>query len=174
MTWALAAAAATLTVGPTGAFRTVQDALEQAGTGDRLLVEPGVYEGPVWLVDRELTIEGAEGSEVTTLKLGPAVGGGPPVLSVEGGAVTLTGFTIDGRGSDAALQVFGGTLVGTDLEVRGASIQNLYAVAAQIELWDSSFDQLPETAARHLQVYDSTLTLERTTLARGPPVSAPG
>jgi len=126
--------AATIVVSPTGAVRSVAEAIRLAPAGGRVLVKPGTYREPTVVVDKPLTLEGR----------------GWPTLDGEGkrelvvvraDGVTIRGFRFTGTGvamteDRAAVRVvkaggcaivgnrFDGTFFGVYLaEVEGCRVQ---------------------------------------------------
>ena len=116
--------AATLSVGPSGDYATLEEAVDAAEGGDVLELEAGTFDGGVSLNALDLTIRGA-GAGATTIV------GGAPVITSDSGDLTLEDLTIDGDGG-AGLRVRDGALFLTDLTIENVGgAQNgggLYAV----------------------------------------------
>ena len=94
-TWATAW---TILADGSGDFPTLQQAVEQAESGDTFLVGSGEHRGPFWIETKNLVIRSLEGPEATILRGSPDVGSGwDPVVhffyEAEIGSV-IEGFTI--------------------------------------------------------------------------------
>jgi len=100
------ASAATLNVGPAQVYTDLQPAIDDAIDGDTLLVDPGVYNNDPTMVGRTLIIESVGGSAQTTIEFGL----GTDVVSIDGGEITLRGFTIDPGNQRRALYVGNGAI----------------------------------------------------------------
>ena len=83
--------AATLTVGPSGAYATVDAAISAASAGDLITIEAGLYVEPTLDVDFDLTLEGA-GQSLTTLFAAPF---GGDFIRVNAGTLTVRSLQID-------------------------------------------------------------------------------
>ncbi len=88
-------AAATITVGPTGDYATIQEAVDNANDGDTIVVAPGTYIEAVEIDVPNLTLESSGGRDVTTIE-NPNVGSETPGIRVLAnlGVVTVEGFTV--------------------------------------------------------------------------------
>lgn len=160
----LSARAATLTVGPSGTYPTIQEAIDAAVDGDTIQVEAGDYPETI-SVSKDLALVGA-GSGST------AIESAATVVSVSGAVASLTGFSIrasDGRG----LKVLSSTLSLRDVVVSGASPledgAGLYASASTLDIEDCVFEDndAGEDNGGHLYAYDSDLTLARSIFRAG-------
>lgn len=94
----LAAPAATLTVGPAQAYKTINSALSASSSGDVISVEPGTYAETLDLRGKNVTLSSIAGPYATTLSL-------TATLYVDGG--TVDGFTINNT-SGTAVQATSG------------------------------------------------------------------
>ncbi len=117
------AEAATLQVGVSEDFTTLQEAVDAATDGDLILVSAGTYTECVDLGGRSVTIEGEEGADATVLDGGGAC---EAALSlVLGEQLTLEGFTVTNPGA-TAIEVEGGALELVDVDVTGSGASHLY------------------------------------------------
>ncbi|MEQ1565733.1 MAG: right-handed parallel beta-helix repeat-containing protein [Myxococcota bacterium] len=158
---------ATLEVGPTGAYATINDALDDAGAGDTVRVAPGVYREVVW-VEGPVTLESTGGAAQTVIAFPPSYGWTPPVVYVIGaqGAV-IRGFTIDATGTDNALSVDYSTLEAVELELFGAENESVHGFQSDLTLRDTTLRAAPDVHPRHIGVYQTALTLERVVVSKG-------
>ena len=104
--------AATLQVGPTQTYLTVQDAVNAASSGDEIAIDPGVYEGAV-VSGLDLTFRPAGGFGSATLIPTPT----GPVLEVSSGTVVIEDLILDGQGTDRALDALFATVSMTGSEL---------------------------------------------------------
>lgn len=130
--------AATLTVGASGTYATIGDAVNNANNGDIIEVEPGVYAEAV-LVDVNVDIVGTGGSSATTVS-----SSGAAAFIVDGADVTIEGFTLDAS-SNQGMIIFGGSnAVLRDLFASGFNAGNDGGVFdiddSVVEIFDSAFD----------------------------------
>ncbi len=95
------ATAATLEVGPHGAYRTVGAAIAAAAPGDEVVVKSGTYRERV-RIDRPVVLRG-EGAAIVD------AGGRGTVITVQAGGTTVRGLTLRGSGT---------SLVGEDAGIR--------------------------------------------------------
>ncbi len=127
-----------------GDYETLQDAVDNAVSGDTLKVLPCTYDvnnvlGSVDIHAKDLEIVGIDGREETTIEIT-----GPFAIEISGGEspiVSLTGFTIQGNsefGSSSAVIQRSGRLTIDECTLRnnGSSTENGGAIDAQ------SFDSL--------------------------------
>lgn len=91
---AWAASARTLTVGPEGEFASLAEALEAARDGDTVLVEGGIYPGPVE-VAKPVALVGRGWPEITGAGQGTVVRITAPGASITGFRVTSSGRSLD-------------------------------------------------------------------------------
>ena len=81
------------------AYRTIEDALDDARSGDRISVAPCTYEGSISFKGKAVLIESTSGAAVTTIVGMP----GEPVIKSkhgEGAGTEIAGFTITGGGGE--------------------------------------------------------------------------
>lgn len=118
-------AATPITVCSSGCdYAAVQDAINAANPGGRILIGPGTYAGtsgpanPAVTVDKSLTLVGA-GENQTTLGIGNAYG---PIIQINAGVLaTIKGVTV--RGDYSAADVSNdGTLLLSDSTVTGGGL----------------------------------------------------
>ncbi|MBL8616627.1 MAG: hypothetical protein JNM72_13535 [Deltaproteobacteria bacterium] len=109
-------AAATLTVGGSGGYSTVQAAINAASSGDVISVRAGTFTGAIDTRGKALTIRGA-GSGSTTLRTSTA--GSTLITISRGERVTLSDLSLTGAGQ--GVEVRGSTLTATDLLITGMS-----------------------------------------------------
>jgi MYXO-CTERM domain-containing protein len=165
-TWILLAAAqaATLTVGPSGDYASVEAALEEAEDGDEISIAAGEYSGALD-IEVDVSLVGAD----------PAA---PPVLTARGDVITIGGNVVlleslvvvadGGRGITAD--------AGTDLtlrssQVRGAAIDEdggaLRLVDGVLLVENSSFIGNAADDGGHLYLDRSDVTLRDSTFVDG-------
>lgn len=103
-----------------GDFPSIQEAIEAAETGDRVLVSPGIYNEQIDFLGKSIQVVGELGPEVTTINGGGVDG---YVVSIVAGNPTQTrliGFTVTG-GNSPSFSIPGG---GLWISGGGATIQN--------------------------------------------------
>ncbi len=103
-----------------GDYLTIDDALDAARSGDRILVAPCTYREPVEFKGKSVSIESTGGAAVTILE----GDGTEPVVEAQDGeapGTALVGFTITGGGSaeDPAIEVEFSSLTLRDCIVTG-------------------------------------------------------
>jgi predicted outer membrane repeat protein len=129
--------AATLTVGPSGDYATLGDALDDANDGDVIELEAGTFDGGVSLSALDVTIRGAGAGSTTIV-------GGSPVITATSGDLTVEDLTIDGDG-DQGVKVGYGELHLTDVTVEDVGgAQNgggVYAVENPVTITRVSFSR---------------------------------
>ncbi|MFM2244752.1 MAG: hypothetical protein RL071_826, partial [Pseudomonadota bacterium] len=108
--------AATLTVGGSGGYTSVQAAINAASSGDVISVRAGTFTGAIDTRGKALTIRGA-GSASTTLRASTA--GSTLITISRGERVTISDLGLTGAGQ--GIEVRGSTLTATDLLVTGMS-----------------------------------------------------
>jgi nitrous oxidase accessory protein len=101
--------AADLIVSPDGPFTTIQAALQAAGEGDVIRVQPGVYAGPL-VVDKSVTLQG-DGD--------PVIDGGEEgtVVTLAAPEITFKGFTVRGSGVEPDRDHAGISVTAADITV---------------------------------------------------------
>lgn len=175
--------AATLSVGPSGAYTTLEDALDDAKDGDVIELEAGTFDGGVSFDALDVTIRGA-GAGATKIV------GGAPVVYATNSALTLEDLSIDGDGAQG-VKVGYGELTLSDLtieDVGGAqngggvyALENpvtatrvnfsradvgvyngahLYLYASDALVSESSFEDGLAERGGAVFVYDATLSLQ--------------
>lgn len=105
--------AATLTVGSSGTYSTIQSAVNNASSGDTITIAAGTYNEDVDTKGKNLKLVGAGSNKVTI----NASGNDSAVTVDQGETVTLKGVTL--TGSDQGINVVGSTLTGSDLDIYG-------------------------------------------------------
>ena len=127
--------AATLSVGPTQPYPTIQSALAVAGDGDVIEVDPGVYQGPIAVQNTNIIIEGLAGPEFTF------------VTSSAGTTVTTDQDGLTLRGLDLAnstggvvvdFQHFNATL--EDVRIANATSSAVVHLSHFLWIYDSTFE----------------------------------
>lgn len=116
--------ATTWTVGPTGDFRALADAVEGAGPGDTLILEAGEHEGCVDLGGNDLTLIGADGADATVLDGGGACDSA--LAASAGEALVIEGLTLRNSGGRGLYLAGGATLRARELVIEGSGGAGLY------------------------------------------------
>ena len=75
-----------------GDFATIQACIDGSTAGDTCLVNAGTYVEHLSLIGKNLTIISQDGPDITTVD--GNTGAGAPVVWIDGGPVTLEGFTV--------------------------------------------------------------------------------
>lgn len=101
-----------------GTFRTVAAALREAEAGAVISIQPGSYTENL-VLDRDVTLVAEEGGGPVRIVAGPR----GPALAVHGGAGTVQGLVLEGRGGEPAVAVTGGTVLIADCEITGGGVQ---------------------------------------------------
>ena len=147
--WALTATAAeTWVVAPTGAPRSLQEALGLAKDGDTIELTPGDYTGGVLIENRRLTIRGM--GKRPAVKGGAKPGTAKALWTVRGGEVTIENIAFNGaRASDG--EAAGVRQEGGKLLLRGCQFHdNEYGVfaaavdGAELRIENSEFGMAPK------------------------------
>lgn len=165
MLWSSLAVAVAATFEVPGDFDDVRSALDEALSGDTIVIGPGVFSERI-VIDRDVILRGA-GPEQTTLGPGPS---GPAVIEVQGYGVSLTleDLRIDGGKIRHGLVA---DYVGATVTVRGVDFvggaelpsalggADLHALSATVNLHDSTFTDPVTTAGdgAHVKVYGDLL-----------------
>ncbi|MGZ4918099.1 MAG: right-handed parallel beta-helix repeat-containing protein [Halobacteriota archaeon] len=97
---ALPASAASLTVGPSGQYKTITDAVNAAQPGDTITLDPGTYVENV-TITKPLTLRG-EGSSATTMR---AANPGQDVIRLQGTGIRIEGMKISGATGASGVHV---------------------------------------------------------------------
>lgn len=121
--------AATLTVGPTGGYATLSEAVAAAASGDDLVIEAGTYAGCVDLGGRTLVIAGA-GSTATTLD-----GAGCAAVFTANAAetATISGLSITNVGGRAVAAANGAAIILNDVAISSVGEASLYGGAISLD-----------------------------------------
>lgn len=101
-----------------GTYRTVAAALREAAPGAVISVQPGSYTENL-VLDQDVTLLAEEGNGPVRIVAGPR----GPALAVLGGAGTVRGFVLEGRGGEPALAVTGGTALIVGCQIAGGGVQ---------------------------------------------------
>lgn len=120
-----AATVETLTVCPSGCpYSSIQDAIDDAGEGDTILVKAGTYEEALHVDTPDLTIEGVGPSEVTVDATGFS---GTRGVTAQADGFTLTGLTVLGPDDGSASSTDYGVKVEIDDEaaITDVALRNL-------------------------------------------------
>lgn len=122
-------------------YRDIDDALEDARSGDVLSVAPCTYEGSISLKGKSVTIVSTDGPAATILRATP----GEQAIKVktgEGRGTVIEGFTITGGGADdqPAIEVDSSSLVLRNTVVSGnGGTATLYSNGGHVVVVDSTF-----------------------------------
>ena len=122
------AAAATWTVGSGKDFETLAAAIEDAASGDELLVDPGTWSEALELDGKDLDIRSVDGADATTIS---APSGDVAVRWAEGESGTLEGFTLQADGA-RCVEIIGGDPTLSDLVLAGCGTTSLDGGAIRI------------------------------------------
>jgi predicted outer membrane repeat protein len=109
-----ASLAATLTVGPSATYTTVQSAVDAASSGDTISIKAGTYDENIETGGKKLTIKGASTS---TVKLSPANGAAMTIESGE--TITISNLTFKGGQQGLIVRGSTATLSGVDFLENG-------------------------------------------------------
>ena len=129
---AAASEAATLNVGPTQPYRTINAAVTASASGDVILVEPGVYAEDLDLRGRTLTVQSSGGPAKTTIT---------PTTSVRLDGGVLEGFSIAPAPATAIL-ISSGSPTLRELHIQGPSsygvqISGGNALIEEVGVWNA-------------------------------------
>lgn len=94
------ASAASLTVGSTGQYKTITEAVNAAQPGDKIAISPGTYVENV-VVNKAITLRGADAS-TTTVR---AANSGQDVIRLQGTGARVEGITISGATGASGVHV---------------------------------------------------------------------
>ncbi len=89
-------------------YAFIQEAIDDAGEGDTVLVGPGIYYERLYFDQQPVTVESAEGPETTIID---AQGLGPVVTFNNGNRSTLRGFTIRHGNGFGSPYIHGGGII---------------------------------------------------------------
>ncbi|MBX2803261.1 MAG: hypothetical protein KTR31_36615 [Myxococcales bacterium] len=162
-----------LTVGPSGQFDDLQEAVAAAPDGARIEVAPGQYPGPLQLGERAVTIVGTQGADQTVI-MGSDDDMDLRVVDVfvaadvpEAPEIVLEGLTLDGAGIARPLKAVRADLVGRELVFRGG-VDHDRIGGADVHVESSTLQlsgcKMPDRVVGefhggHMAVLDSKLTL---------------
>jgi hypothetical protein len=103
-----------ITVGPTGQFQTIHDAVAAASSGDTIDVAAGTYNNDFLSIQKSLVLQAVDGQVVMTETTQPPNGKAMITEGAAGISVAINGFTISGvsvpDGNGAAVRYEGGNL----------------------------------------------------------------
>ncbi len=120
---ATGAHAATLSVGPTGTYASLAEAVDAAISGDTLSLEAGEHAGCVDLGGKSLTLQGAAGSAATIVDAGGLCE--DALYAGAGEALVISGLTVRNAGGRGLRIEGGASLVAADLVVDGSGASDL-------------------------------------------------
>jgi predicted outer membrane repeat protein len=152
-----AAQAATLTVSPTGTYRTLQAAINAAATGDTISIEAGTYASTTAdTKGKNLTISSVAGAASTQL----TGNGRSPVINVPSGVVVVTGLTLSNPGG-RALRSTNATITLSSSHITGSGATNLngggmHVVGGTATVEASTFSANTGAFGAHLAVQGGT------------------
>ena len=172
------ASGASWTVGSTGDFSTLADAVAGASSGDTLALQAGTYDGCVDLGGKSLTLEGAGGSGATVVD---GLGLCEDALSaLSGEALVIQGVSIRNSGGRALRLGGGATLSALDLVISdsgadGLNGGGLYVDGGSVSLRDSAISgnrassggNVFATGGAQLELHDVELSLGVATTGGG-------
>jgi len=165
------ALAVDLTVGPTGTYSTLDDALDDAVSGDRLLVDPGTYvEGQLAVDVRTITIEATAPGVVLHSTHNRRA------FAVDGGDLTLIGLEVDLENDIGLLDLRTGrfeardcTIVDAQAPIPGQPAASIDAQDGTIVLTDSVLDGAVagNKEGGHIYALRTDVTITGSTLTGG-------
>ncbi|MEQ1506671.1 MAG: right-handed parallel beta-helix repeat-containing protein [Myxococcota bacterium] len=162
-----AALAGTYEVGPSSPYPTIFDALKDATSGqDTILVHPGVYEGPLQL-EHDVTITSTDGPELTTIVADTSGYPSPAITVLFGLRLTITGFTIDGRGVTPGIYIEAGDVFADQLVLYGGRDASIVAFGADLVVTDSTFTVDAPSLEPHVYLQDSVVEFDGVTFVKG-------
>ncbi len=139
-------------------YATIQEAIDNAGTGDIVVVWPGVYEEEIRFDGKAITVQSAADAAILTAPEGYAVS----FYDAEGSKSILANFVITGCGEGAVFcngaspTLRNLTITGNPAGIAAYSGANPYIVNSIF--WNNSGRSLPETKANFKwQVYYSCM-----------------
>ncbi|MEQ1567791.1 MAG: putative metal-binding motif-containing protein [Myxococcota bacterium] len=159
MWWSAVAGAATLSVGPGQVYTQIADAVDDAVAGDRVEVDPGVYDEPQVDVGAAIEIVGTGGSAVTTWRVTTDYGLRVPPA----GEAIVRGFTVVPPATGHVAWVEG-ELVADDWSLSGASASPLFVDGGSLVL---SWSALDANVGGHVFMLGGSTTIVDSTLTGG-------
>lgn len=130
---------ATLTVGGSGSYSTISDAIANASSGDLIEVSAGTYSETIRVQDTSLEITGVDGSDSTII----SSGSDPALVIGNSASFSISGFTLKSSG-DRGFEVTDSTGELSSLEVNGHSVfgngAGGFIEDSDVDIADSSFD----------------------------------
>jgi hypothetical protein len=155
------ALAADLAVGPGQAYTTVQDAVQDASDGDRVLIDPGIWDVPATQVNgRAITLQAAQGAGTATLRATTD----DRMFRTNAGGLTFIDLELDGRAARRIVEASN-----ADVTLQGCSVTSTSSLttggALDVQNGDVRLEQTsfgPSTAAGdggHVAVRSGTLTV---------------
>ena len=134
------------------AFATIQRAVNEAISGDTVMVWPGVYREEVWLESKSITLQSADDAAVVTAPAGYAFS----FFSAESSRCVLRNFVITGCG-EAAIFCYSASPTLTNLTITG----NVFGISAReggnpgitnCILWQNRNGDLSQCRARYSDI----------------------
>jgi predicted outer membrane repeat protein len=130
---------ATLTVGASGTYSTISDAIGAASSGDTIEVSAGTYNEMIRVQDLELEIIGVDGADSTLISSGSS----PALVVGNSSSFTVSGFTLSATG-ERGFEITESTGELSDLSVNGHSVFSNGAGGiiedSEVDIADCSFD----------------------------------
>lgn len=152
-----------------GRYLTIDDALDDARSGDIVSVAPCTYEGTVSFKGKAVSIVSTGGAAVTTIRATP----GEPVIKVktgEGPGTLMDGFTLTGGGGadEPAIEVQSSSLILRDSVVSGnAGTVTLYSNGGHVAVVRTLFENNTPSEGMVIRERRGTTLLKDVTLHCG-------